>query len=308
MGVTGDAFLTWQQALFALADERRLREALELLASPPPHLSAAQRTRADFWTACLHASLDEANAALSALEGIQARGEWMAPVWLERMPELQPLREHPRFVRVLDAWQARLKEEEAAHRPALTRLEPRGGARGTLVALHGNANTPDTIRPQYADLTAEGWEVALPGSGQYAGPEALVWDDAERAQADVRAWARELDGRPVWAGFSSGGRVALNAVLSGLVPACGVLAVAPSLPADLTFERPAPVPIALFLGESDGLTPRAQAFAGTLRVAGVPVRVWTHPGGHTHPHNWPEVRAEALAWLAETARSDGQTV
>ena len=299
--MTSDAFPTWQQALFALADERKFREALTLLASPPPDLNAAQRTRADFWAACLHASLEEADVALEALERIEARGDWMAPVWLDRTPEFTPLRGHPRFIQVQEAWRARLKEEAAAHGPTLTRLPPEGARRGTLVALHGNANTPDTVRPHYADLTAHGWEVALPGSGQYAGPEALVWDDPMQADAEVRAWAEELGGRPLWAGFSSGGRVALHNVLSGAVPASGVLAVAPSLPVEGSsgLERPAAVPVALVLGGSDALTPRAQALAEALGAAGVPVRVWTHPGSHTHPANWPEVREAALAWLAE---------
>ncbi|WP_139806985.1 hypothetical protein [Deinococcus hopiensis] len=86
--------------------------------------------------------------------------------------------------------------------------------------------------PELAPLREQGWETVLPGSGQYAGPEALVWDAAERAAADVQNWARELGGALLWAGFSSGGGwMALNAVLSGALPAAGVRAVAPSLPA-----------------------------------------------------------------------------
>ncbi|SMB94878.1 hypothetical protein [Deinococcus hopiensis] len=72
------------------------------------------------------------------------------------------------------------------------------------------------------------------------------------------------------------------------------------------------MPVAPVLGQQDRLSTRAQSVGGTLREAGVPLGVWTNGGGHTHPQNWPEVRAEALAGLAaagaKVERSDGPAV
>lgn len=168
-----------------------------------------------------------------------------------------------------------------------------------LIALHGNAGTPGTSRALYADLTGAGWRVALAGSGQYGGPEAYVWDDAAQADAEAASWAQELGGRPLWTGFSAGAGVVLRNVLTGAVPASGVLAVAPSVPEGPAWwpENPARVPVALVLGEADPRTSRTRALAEQLRAAGVPVREWTHPGGHTYPEGWEAVRDEALAWL-----------
>ncbi|MBB5235179.1 alpha/beta hydrolase [Deinococcus budaensis] len=296
--MTATPFEEWQRDLFAHHGAGRLREALAVLAAPPADLTPAQRARADFWAACLHAQLGEPGAALTALERVRDRGEWLAPALLERDPDLAPLRSLPRFGALLAAWRARQREEAGRHSPSLTVWAAREAVRGTLMALHGNAQAPDSLRPLYADLTAQGWRVALAGSGQFGGPGALVWDDPAQADAEVAGWAREVGGRPVWAGFSAGAGVALRAALGGAVPASGVLAVSPSLPAGLLeLTAPARVPVALVLGEADPHTPRARTLAGRLRGAGVPVNEWTHPGGHTHPDGWAALRAGALAWL-----------
>lgn len=50
--------------------------------------------------------------------------------------------------------------------PTLEILNPVGAPLHTLLVLHGNDGTPDDMRPLYADLTAQGWRVALACSGQ----------------------------------------------------------------------------------------------------------------------------------------------
>ncbi|MEF2279272.1 hypothetical protein V3W47_13275 [Deinococcus sp. YIM 134068] len=294
------AFGAWQKEIFARHGAGEFREALNVLSSPPPDLTPAQWARADFWAACLRATLGEPEAAVEALERVRDRGDWFAPVLLERDADLSPIRDHPRFVALLAAWRERQRVEAGRHQPSLTLLEPEGTPSGTLIALHGNAGTSEALRSHYADLAGEGWRVALAGSGQYGGPEAFVWDDAAQADAEAGEWTRGLGGRPIWAGFSAGAGVALRNVITGAVPASGVLAVAPSLAADLRWwpESPAQVPVALVLGEADPHTARALVLAERLRAVNAPVREWMHAGGHTHPKDWETVRAGALAWLA----------
>jgi predicted esterase len=161
-------------------------------------------------------------------------------------------------------------------------------------------DSPETLQPLYADLTKHGWRVALAGSGQYGGPEALVWDSATQADEEARTWSGELGGQPVWAGYSAGAGVALRNVLTTAVPASGVLAVAPSVPSNPSWwsEHLTHVPVALILGRTDPHTPNALALAERLRTLGIPLREWTHEGGHTHPDNWKRLRDEALAWLS----------
>lgn len=95
--------------------------------------------------------------------------------------------------------------------------------------------------------------------------------------------------------------MALRGILTGKLAASGVLAVVPSLPnaPDWWPAMLPPLPVALVLGEQDSFTPNALWWAERLHAACVPVRVWTHSGGHEVPDHWPTVRAEALAWLAE---------
>ncbi|WP_158591630.1 hypothetical protein [Deinococcus cavernae] len=50
--------------------------------------------------------------------------------------------------------------------PKLEILLPVGPFTRTLLVLHGNAGTPEVMRPLYAAFTRQGWRVALAGSGR----------------------------------------------------------------------------------------------------------------------------------------------
>ncbi|SEI75242.1 hypothetical protein SAMN04488058_101515 [Deinococcus reticulitermitis] len=290
-------FSAWRDQIFQRAEAGEPRQALALLASPPPGLSPVQRGAASFWAACLHAGLGEVEEALRALEGVEARGDWLAPARLRHDADLDALRNEERFVRLLARWEARRVEEQARTRPQLRVFG--APARPALIALHENLSSADATQTLHSDLLAQGERVALAQSGQLGGLGSYVWNDAAQADREARAWAAELGGRPLWAGFSAGAQVATRVVLTGQVPARGLLLVIPSLSAEPGWWPPAlpALPVALLLGEHDPLRSAALDFAARLREAGVPTRVWTFPGGHAVPPGWPSLRDEARRWL-----------
>lgn len=162
-----------------------------------------------------------------------------------------------------------------------------------------NHNGPAQAAALFAPLTAQGWRVAVAGSGQYAGEGMAVWNDRDQADAELRQWAQDVGGAPVWAGLSAGGAAALRNVLTGAVTARGVLAVVPSVGPhpDWCPEVPAQVPVAVVVGEQDPLAAGARQFADLLQDRGVPVRVWAHAGGHDVPPHWADVLREATEWI-----------
>lgn len=292
-------FGAWRAQIFQRAGAGEPRQALALLAAPPLDLTPVQRGAASFWAACLHAGLGEVEEALRALEGVEARGDWLAPARLRHDADLDPVRNDERFVRLLARWEARLAEEQARTRPQLrVSGDP---ARPALIALHENLSSADATAALFADLSGRGERLALAQSGQLGGPGACVWTDAAQADREARAWAAEIGGLPLWVGFSAGAHVAARNVLTGQVPARGLLLVIPSLSAAPAWWPQAlpTLPVALLLGEHDPLRPAALEFAERLREYSVPTRIWTFPGGHAVPPGWPGLRDEALRWLAE---------
>ncbi|WP_135230041.1 alpha/beta hydrolase [Deinococcus fonticola] len=192
--------------------------------------------------------------------------------------------------------------------PTLEILLPGGPFTRTLLVLHGNAGTPEVMRPLYAALTRQGWRVALAGSGQVNEAGGLRWNDLTATDQAVRAWLAELnaEAHPVYfAGFSAGGYVTLRGALQGFFPARGILAVTPSIPAHPDWwpqgwtGAPVPVPVAFVVGETDELTPpqETRLLAERLSRQGVPTLMLSHVGGHEHSGEWPQLRTQALDWL-----------
>ena len=107
-----------------------------------------------------------------------------------------------------------------------------------LVAFHGNtrsiAQEIDTYRP----INATGWMVAMPQSAQPWGMEGdFVWGDWETTTRQVeRDWKLiqaqyQFDVAQVdTGGLSKGAEVALWAAMSGTIPACGAILLAPGGP------------------------------------------------------------------------------
>lgn len=192
--------------------------------------------------------------------------------------------------------------------PTLTFLEPDAPYQHTLVVLHGNAMTPEEMRPFYEDLTEQGWRVALACSGQERNGQ-YIWNDFAASDAAIRSWATEVSGKAYWSGFSAAAYFLLKNALQGQLPAAGLLCVAPSLLRHETLwptgwtEKPAPVPTAFVLGDGDEYLAQADTdgFIRDVTERGVPTRIWRHSGEHEHPAGWPQVRAEALQWLVDQA-------
>lgn len=297
--MTSDAFMAWQGLVFKAAHDPH--KALRILDSPPADLTPDQWARGQFWKACLFCQSDQSGDALETLKQVDRAGHWLSPHRLQDR-DLDPLRDAPEFVELIHKWNQRLELEAAAHTATLQVLPAVSPEQGTVVALHMNNNGPAQANSLFSPLRSQGWRVAIAGSGQYAGEGMAIWNDRLQADSELCQWAQELGGCPIWAGLSAGGATVLRGVMTGSVAAGGVLAVVPSVAArpDWCPDQPVKVPVAFVVGEQDQLAAGALQFAELLRERGVPVRVWTHAGGHDVPQNWPDVRAEAIEWLVAT--------
>ncbi|UQN09641.1 hypothetical protein [Deinococcus sp. QL22] len=297
--MTSDRFLAWQGLVFQAAQDPH--QALQILQSPPADLTSEQWARGQFWKACLFCQSQQLGEALNALQRVDQVGHWLSPARLQDH-DLDPIRDDPEFVALIDKWTQRLGQEAAAHSATLQVLPSVGSEKGTVIALHMNSNSPAQTHPLFSSLITEGWRVAIAGSGQYVGEGMAVWNDRAQAETELQQWAEQLGGAPLWAGLSAGGSTVLRGALNGSIAASGVLAVVPSVAAHPEWypDEPIGVPVALVVGKQDPLALGTLQFAELLKERGVPVRVWRHAGGHDVPENWQGIRAEALEWIQAT--------
>jgi len=206
------------------------------------------------------------------------------------------------------AQQAAQPELHLRHPTATTAPTP------LLMALHGNNQNAATALPFWEPLTAEGWTVALPQSAQLESRNGYVWDDLERATAEIRAHAATLRQNPaidftrcVIAGFSMGGRQALWSVLQGIIPARGLILLGPWLP-----QLPEWLPLLprlaatgtrtyIIIGTADkDCLPGTEALIAALRERGLPCEVERHPDmGHRYPPDFATSRRQALQFIME---------
>ncbi|MFC9694741.1 TPR end-of-group domain-containing protein [Kribbella sp. NPDC056951] len=212
--------------------------------------------------ACVLGASGDPEGALQALQTASRAGSWWRPEILTDDDDLAALTNHPEFQQLVAESATRATD---APTPALITLPegdtspdtPSGSglpgrapsddslrdnnlpdptrARGVVVALHGAGQRAEHARRDWAGVLDLGYALVCVESSRRMSPMYRTWPDPEQAAADIaRALAElptELTGLPlIAAGFSAGGRVALNWALTARpAPAAGVLAMAPAL-------------------------------------------------------------------------------
>jgi predicted esterase len=255
--------------------------------------------------------------ALDALQeaftvGCRYKGEW-----LTADPNLAPLVNDPRFIKIVKKVDERYKIDAAAARSDLLVRAPAGDAlssgRPLLVALHGNnSNARETAR-YWSSAVQDGWVVAIPQSSEIgASPDAFTWNDRARAIAEIAphiARVKELhridEKRIVLAGFSMGGLQAIALPLVLGFDVRGMLPIAAWLP-NLDELRPlveagagSDLRAYMVMGEEDPSFGSAMELAGLLQKHKAKVKLDARPGvGHEYPTDMEATLSRALVFLA----------
>ena len=294
-------------SVFALYEAGQQREALVLLDGTGPALLPWQAELAHL-RACLHGSLGERDAAMAALDVAHAAGGWWDPSILVEDDDLASLNELPGFAELVESsrtrWaQANAEPDRSGDRIAL----PTGPARGVVVALHGAEEAADDAIAAWGPASEVGFVVLAVRSSQRTSPSYRSWPDPERAAAEVAAALATLPDQThdlpvVAAGFSAGGRVALEWALARTPGAVtGVIAVAPAVRGVPRHDRTdALQPALLVVGGDDDLLDDVVDAGRALRGAGFTTAVVAGLG-----HRFPEDFAERLAAALEPVRGDG---
>ena len=295
-------------SIFALYEAGRQREALSLLDNSREELLPWQAELAHLG-ACLHGSLGERDEAMATLTAAHAAGGWWDPRILVEDDDLESLLELPEFSSLVESSRSRWARANAELDRTGDRLAlPSGPARGVIVALHGaEEDASDTIAA-WGSATELGFGVLAVSSSQRTSPNYRSWPDQERAAAEIADALATLPVQTrslplVAAGFSAGGRVALQWALSGTPCAvAGVVAVAPAVSGELGGALPEALdPALLLVGADDDLLGDVVAAQQILAASGFKLDV-VKGLGHNFPEDFSDRLATALGSITSAVR------
>jgi len=212
----------------ALYGEARYADALAVLDSATglePWSAELAHLRA-----CVLGASGDPDGALDALQQASAAGGWWRPEILTDDDDLAALANRPEFQHLVAE-----SAERATDDPRSALITIPTNLNAVVVALHGAGQRAEHARRDWAGVLDLGYGLVCVESSRRMSPMYRTWPDPEQARADIaRALAElppELAGLPlIAAGFSAGGRVALDWALTARpVPAAGALAMAPAL-------------------------------------------------------------------------------
>lgn len=281
----------------SLYDEGLQPVALDLLDAADPDLEPWAAELAHL-RACLLGSIHETTEALTTLQRASAAGAWWAEEILTDDDDLAALQYLPAFQQILATSRTR---RVTSQDPPLIRTpgHPSGTAAsrpcGVVVALHGAGQRASHAMRDWAGVLDLGYALVGVESSQLMSPMYRTWPDPEFARADIaRALAQlpdELHAVPlIAAGFSAGGRAALDWALTGQPePAAGVVVLAPAL-RELPAQAQADLsPASVLIGTDDDLLEVVDEAADKLTAFGLTI--------HRLPGLDHEVPADLVAQL-----------
>ncbi|WP_432888261.1 serine aminopeptidase domain-containing protein [Kribbella sp. CA-245084] len=284
------------ERLDALYEAQKFDEALRLLDTDSAGLEA--------WTAelshlkaCVQGLSGDTDGALRTLQAASAAGAWWEPGLLTDDDDLAGLRGKPEFDELVAVSAARVAPETV---PPLIDV-PDQTPVGVVVALHGAGQTAEHAQKNWRGVLDHGYALVCVQSSQLTSSNYRTWPDPDEAAADV---ARALAALPpeltaahlplIAAGFSAGGRAALNwALTAEPTPVAGVLAMAPAIRQLPDASAGKLSPATIWIGADDDLRQVVEGVAEKLESFGCTIE--RIPGlTHTFPADFDD-RLRGLA-------------
>lgn len=258
------------------------------------------------WSAYIRAGVmalrGEPDGGLRLLADVFERGGWWSPSLLAdpALSTIWPLDSGDLRGRSERRWRAEQERAEVGWEVVRPPVPPTA----VIISLHGNGPAPPDL---FASCWAELGSCAafLVRSSQLVSSGVREWRDQDRAIADVRSVARAVRAEYgpavplILAGLGAGGRIAVEAALTGAVAAAGAVAFAPNLRllGSTVLTRPR---IWIFPGGTPASTASCESFAGWARAGGIDCSLHYEDGmGHAFPVRFGAVERVLTAFLDE---------
>jgi hypothetical protein len=269
-----------------------------------------ERWHIDYWLMILSALVGEGKKANIILQQAVDSGLW----WPERYLDQEELNPHLDQSLVATCYQrrdaalARSKPTLTTHRPVSEEDKP-----PLLFVFHRNHSNVSRDGENWRPALELGWGLALPQSSQMVGPDTHVWDDRDKALAEIELLTQDLRRkssfdleRVITGGYVTGGNLAIRTALNATLGTAGFIALSPFIPdLEATFlpllrqRDPASLRGVITIGERDSRCyPGALELAEHLQAAGAAVDVRVYPDfSQGYPPDFEAFLPEALRFI-----------
>ncbi len=178
-----------------------------------------------------------------------------------------------------------------------------------IIFLHGNNSTLELAKKEWRDVQLnKSAIVAFAQSSSPVSSYAYNWPDSERSKSDLKKCLAQIqefhqveDSQVVIAGFSAGGRIAIDAVINDWLPSIGFIAISPAKPNNLTAMSKGNVQNKrgyIFHGKKDYLYSEQQELITHLKENRFSVEVQLDSNiGHEYPNELDMVINQALKYV-----------
>jgi predicted esterase len=271
------------------------------------------------WRICLMAVSGKQEQSLQLFKEALTQGYCYPPAALEKEPDLVSLRDVAAFEELLEVNNQRFAEIQAHARPELlvVPLAQQATTYPLLIALHGNGSNARDTSEYWAEITAQGWLLALPQSSQLIGPAECIWDNRQQGSGEIcehlaaltHTYAIDQE-RVVLGGFSNGGGLAIWLALRQSMKTRGFIALGPTLTAAelqvltplLDTQTPAGLRGSIIVGEEDTWSLEiSHKIAELLHAHDVSCKLEILPGlDHSYPPHFAEWVAQGLAFVEQS--------
>ncbi|MFZ5966420.1 MAG: alpha/beta hydrolase [Bacillota bacterium] len=174
-------------------------------------------------------------------EAIMDKGYWYSYDYLMSDDDLKPLYDYKDFGELANICKAREIEAKKNSKPDLKVFMPNNLADNNkhplIIALHGNGENILITEDYWNSCVKNNYMLALPQSSDIEFSDAYGWNDIEKGTEEFEKHYEKMvenyniDSKNITiGGFSAGARVALYAVLKGVIQAKGFIFVGPWLP------------------------------------------------------------------------------
>lgn len=302
----------FNQAL-ELLDEQGAEEAYALVKQEWQNVENANEAQLYNLAYCFAALSGKTEEALGLMkEALYTKGYWYDYNYLMEDEDLEELRKHSEFEMMVNLCRERQQAALESAESVLVQEEVEAG-KPCLLVLHGDQQNAAQTAPYWQSAKELGYGLGLAQSSQVQMSEAYLWDDEETAAEEISDQWNALKEQGVdiensiLCGFSSGGRAAFYAAVSGAIAPKGLILVSPWLPEleewteDLSKLKAAGTAVYICCGDADeDCFEGSEALFEILDDNGIEVEFKLCLDlEHDYPENFEQILQEAIQFVKQ---------
>ena len=260
---------------------------------------------------CFAALCGKTEEALGLLkEALYTKGYWYDYNYLMEDEDLKELRKYSEFETMAKLCQQRQQAALDCAKPVLVQ-DGIMKEKPSLLVLHGDQQNAAITLPYWQSAKEMGYALAAAQSTELQVSDGYLWDDEEEAAEEIKLhWntLKEQDcdmENSILGGFSSGGRAAFYAAVTGAVNPKGLILVSPWLPEleewgeDLSRLKAAGTKVYICCGDADeGCFEGSEELFELLDDNGIDVQFKLCPDlDHDYPEQFDELLKGAISFV-----------